>query len=333
MNEDAIKLERAGVIDRFGAWTDHNIRLTDDLYTISKSRRSIKLQRIVQIVQDHARKPINEMRILDLACLEGQYAIEFARQGAQVVAIEGREANIEKSRFSKRTLGLDNLELLQGDVRDLSVERHGHFDVVLCLGILYHLDAPDVFAFVERIAECCTDFAIFDTYFGLKPNRSYTYKGRQYWGREIKEHTDDLPESGKLAKLWSSLDNVTSLWVTKRTLVKQLLHLGFTSVYECYVPLEIQKPRDRATIVAIKGTPAHVLTNPVQFADCGDEWPEGLLPQASGKQRRLVAINEAVVNLFPVGLRQMAKKVLRSAGLRKAREWEPEAFFKPPEDV
>jgi hypothetical protein len=42
---------------------------------------------------------------------------------------------------------------VQGDVRDLSRQEHGLFTVVLSIGILYHLDAPDVFTFVERIAE------------------------------------------------------------------------------------------------------------------------------------------------------------------------------------
>ncbi len=333
MNDDVIKQERAQVIERYGAWTDHNVHLGGDLYTISKSRRNIKLQRIAQVVQDLARKPIAEMGILDLACLEGQYAIEFARRGARAVGIEGREANIEKARFAKRVLGLENLELIQGDVRELSVERHGKFDVVLCLGILYHLNAPDVFAFIERIAEACTDFAVFDTYLSLGPKQSYSYKSRQYWGREIREHPTELGDSGKLAKLWSSLNNTNSTWITKRTLVKMLLQLGFTSIYECYVPLEITKPRDRVTLVAIKGKPAEVLSNPVRFEDCGDEWPEKLLAPASWRQRKLVAINKTIVQMFPVGLRQGTKRLLRSTGLRKARHWEPDAFFKPPEDA
>ncbi len=332
MNDDAVKQERAQLIERYGAWTDHNIQLTDDLYTIGKSRRSGKLQRVVQVVHDLARKPIADLRILDLACLEGQYAIEFAREGAAVVGIEGREANVEKARFSKRVLGLEKLDFIQSDVRDLSVERHGSFDVVLCLGILYHLNAPDVFAFIENIAAACTDMAIFDTYLSLAPKRAYTYKGRQYWGRDIREHPSELPESGKLAKLWSSLNNISSTWITKRTLVKLLLRFGFTSVYECYVPLEIGKPRDRVTLVAIKGRPAKVVTNPVTFDDCGDEWPETLLPPASWRQRKIVAINKKVVQMFPVALRQRTKRLLRASGLRKAPHWEPDAFFKPPED-
>lgn len=332
MDDTTVRQERTQLIERYGGWTDHNIRLTENLFTISVSRTSTKLQRIVQIVHDLARKPIAEMRILDLACLEGQYAIEFARQGAEVVGIEGREANIEKSRFAKHVLGLDRVMLIQSDVRDLSRERHGDFDVVLCLGILYHLNAPDVFAFVERIAEVCTGFAIFDTNVSLGPKRSYSYKGKQYWGRDIREHPEELNESGKIAKLWSSLNNVTSTWLTKRTLVKLLLHLGFTTVYECYVPLEIHKPRDRVTIVAIKGTPATVLTNPITFADCGSEWPENLLPQPAWQQKKLMVLNNRLVQMFPVALRQRAKRVLRAAGLRKPRPWETEAFFKRPQD-
>jgi SAM-dependent methyltransferase len=332
MNDDVIRQERAKVIDRYGAWTDHNVRLSEGLYTIGKSRLSPKLQRVLQVVQDLAGKPISGMRVLDLACLEGLYAVEFARQGAKVLAIEGRESNIEKAKFAKRTLGLENLELLQCDVRDLSPDRHGHFDVVLCLGILYHLNAPDVFAFVEQIANCCTRLAVFDTYVSLASKHAYTYKAKEYWGRDIREHPSDLSESGKLAKLWSSIQNVDSTWITKRSLVKMLLHFGFTSVYECYVPLEIGKPRDRVTIVAVKGSPATVLTNPVRFEDCGDEWPEHLLAPASWRQRKLAALNKSIVHMFPAKLRQRAKKLLISMGLRKPRHWEPDVFFKHPED-
>lgn len=91
------------------------------------------------------------LRVLGLACLEGLYAVEFARQGARAVGIEGRDVNLEKVRFVKKALGLDNLDLHHDDVRNLSLEKYGEFDVVLCLGILYHLDAPDVFHFVESI--------------------------------------------------------------------------------------------------------------------------------------------------------------------------------------
>ena len=43
------------------------------------------------MIQDITQCNFKELRILDLACLEGQYAIEFAMQGAEVVGIEGRD--------------------------------------------------------------------------------------------------------------------------------------------------------------------------------------------------------------------------------------------------
>ena len=84
------------------------------------------------------------LRILDLGCGEGIYSIELARHKAQVVAMDGRETHLEKVRFIKRALSLDSLEVVQDDVRNLSLAKYGKFDVVLCLGILYHLKAPDV---------------------------------------------------------------------------------------------------------------------------------------------------------------------------------------------
>ena len=38
MEVAAIKRKRQEIIDRDGPWTDHNIRLSDDLYTISKDK-------------------------------------------------------------------------------------------------------------------------------------------------------------------------------------------------------------------------------------------------------------------------------------------------------
>jgi 2-polyprenyl-3-methyl-5-hydroxy-6-metoxy-1,4-benzoquinol methylase len=45
-------------------------------------------------------------------------------------------------RLAKEALELENLEVRLEDVRALDPQRHGAFDVVLCLGLLYHLDAP-----------------------------------------------------------------------------------------------------------------------------------------------------------------------------------------------
>src|SRR6266853_3907717 len=157
MNLDLLENKKATVVDKFGPWTASNIHLGDHFYTIGEKIQGdeVKLRRVLQIVADTTKRPLNSLRLLDLACHEGIYAIEFARHGTSVLGIEGREAHIEKARFVKDVLSLNNLDIVQDDVRNLSKEKYGSFDVVLCLGILYHLEVPDVFKFIENIATVC----------------------------------------------------------------------------------------------------------------------------------------------------------------------------------
>lgn len=81
------------------------------------TRHGAHLMQILQTVSDATRQPLNTLQVLDLACLEELYGIEFARHGAWVIAIQGREANIEKARFAKDVLEWDNITLVQDDVR------------------------------------------------------------------------------------------------------------------------------------------------------------------------------------------------------------------------
>ena len=265
MTADRIERDRNRIIEKFGPWSAHNIYLGAGVYTIGDRivGDEIKLRRILQTVADVAQKPISGLRILDLACLEGLYAVELARHGAEVVGVEIREANVEKARFAKDILGLEKLTFRQDDVRNVSVESYGHFDVVLCLGILYHLDAPEVFAFIERMSEVCRGFAVIDTHIG-RAERSHPYKGKTYSGSTFAEHALDATPEHKAKQLWASIDNPASFWFTRPSLLNVLMHVGFTSIYECHMPPEPQKPTDRVTLVAIKGSRQPLLCSPRQ---------------------------------------------------------------------
>lgn len=275
MDIEQIKRRRQEVVERFGPWTAHNIHLGGDVYTIERKTvgDDVKLRRVTQVVSDLAGRPLSELRVLDLGSLEGLYAIELARHGARVVAVDAREANIEKMRFAGEALGLDNFEVVADDVRNLSAEKYGHFDVVLCLGLLYHLDAPDVFHFTARIAEVCR-LAVFDTHVSLADETSHPYEGEQYWGSNFLEHAEHETEEQRKAKLWASVGNPTSLWLTKPSLNNLLARVGFTSVYECHNPSEVNKPPDRVTLVAIKGRREELLCSPLFNAVPDERWPE-----------------------------------------------------------
>ena len=88
--------------------------------------------------------------------------MEFALKGAQVVAIEGREENNAKARAAAASKGLKNIQFVTDDVRNLSRERFGQFDVVLCSGILYHLPGDDGCRLIEIIADLCTKLTVID---------------------------------------------------------------------------------------------------------------------------------------------------------------------------
>ncbi|HEX8501580.1 MAG TPA: class I SAM-dependent methyltransferase [Pyrinomonadaceae bacterium] len=276
MDTEQIRRRRQEVVERFGPWTAHNIHLGGDLYTIERGTvgDDVKLRRVTQVVSDLAGRPLSELRVLDLGSLEGLYAIELARHGARVVAVEAREANIEKMRFAREALSLDRFEIVADDVRNLSAEKYGHFDAVLCLGLLYHLDAPDVFHFTARIAEVCTRVAVFDTHVALADETSRRYEGGEYWGSNFLEHAEEETEEQRKAKLWASVGNPNSFWLTKPSLNNLLARVGFTSVYECHNPSEVNKPPDRVTLVAVKGRREELHCSPLFNSVPEERWPE-----------------------------------------------------------
>ena len=277
MNLESVKHRQSEIVDKFGPWTASNIHLTDDFYTIGEHIHGdeIKLRRILQVVSDAASKPLEGVRLLDLACHEGIYAIEFARHGANVLGIEGRQAHIEKAMFVKDILCLSNVDFVQDDVRNLSKDKYGSFDIVLCLGILYHLEVPDVFRFIECIGEVCGDIAVIDTRIAPGPTLSYVYKGTKYWGNRISEgHNLSDSAEDKLKRYWASLDNVTSFHLSRTSLYCMLNRVGFTSVYECYIPAEPAKPIDRITLLAIKGKRQRVVSSPLM-----EEYPANNTPE------------------------------------------------------
>jgi 2-polyprenyl-3-methyl-5-hydroxy-6-metoxy-1,4-benzoquinol methylase len=195
VDKTQVQLQRNELIKRYGPWTAHCIHLADNIYTFDYPHKDSRLRRILQIAADIVTERLDKVRVLDLACLEAQFGIEFALHGANVVGIEGRDVNVAKGQFAKEILSLDNFRLVQDDVRHLSRERYGTFDVILCLGILYHLDAPDVMDFVENIFETCTRLAVIDTHFSPEDKESYVWKGNTIGESTWRNTTRKQPSS------------------------------------------------------------------------------------------------------------------------------------------
>jgi hypothetical protein len=190
-------------------------------------------------------------------------------------------------------------------VRNLSEAKYGRFDVVLCLGILYHLDVPDVFSFVERIGEVCDDIAIIDTRIAFGPTQSCEYKGTKYWGHRIQEgHKPTDKAADKIKRYWASLDNLTSFHLSRTSLYSLLGRVGFTSVYECHVPAEPAKPIDRITLVAMKGRRRQIMNAPLMEQYPIDNSPEDL---TAFKMERMYGRFYRMARLMPEKLRILLK--------------------------
>lgn len=83
------------------------------------------------------------LRAIDLASHQGWFSVQLAQLGfAEVVGVDARASHVEDSRLMAELYGLDQLSFRQGDVHALSPDELGRFDVVLMLGLLYHLENP-----------------------------------------------------------------------------------------------------------------------------------------------------------------------------------------------
>jgi 2-polyprenyl-3-methyl-5-hydroxy-6-metoxy-1,4-benzoquinol methylase len=329
-DQDGLKRKMAEVVGLHGEWTAMSIQLGENLNTLEPPRVDTRLTRFVQLAKDFSPIPLAETRVLDLACLEGLYAIEFALHGAEVVGIEGREDNIAKAQFAKDALGLDRLSFVQDDVRNLSPERYGMFDIVICSGILYHLDTPDMFQFAEQIARVCRRFAIVDTNYSLKDATSVEYKGHHYHGWYYREHEQRSTPEERLEHLWSSIDNVKSYWLTRPSLFNLLANIGFTSVLECHVPAKLDMSMDRITLVAIKGEPSEVLSSPATAALESERWPEERPVRVSQSHDFWSENKERITSLIPGVIRTPLKQLRdRFRGPKESHSFQPWTWSEP----
>jgi tRNA (mo5U34)-methyltransferase len=81
------------------------------------------------------------MTVLDIGCNAGFYSIEMKRRGAErVVGLDTNEGYLAQARFAAEVSGVD-IELRQMSVFEVG-RLEEKFDVVLFMGVLYHLRHP-----------------------------------------------------------------------------------------------------------------------------------------------------------------------------------------------
>ena len=85
----------------------------------------------------------SSLTAIDLACNQGYFGLELVRRGFQrVVGFEARGNMVDDANLVAEVIGDGRYQAFQGDVHAVDAEQLGRFDVVLCLGLIYHLENP-----------------------------------------------------------------------------------------------------------------------------------------------------------------------------------------------
>lgn len=129
-----------------------------ELDAIHDTRR----QMLDTVLAEHYPGGVNTKTAVDLACHQGYFSIHLANAGVEsVLSVDARSEHIEDTQLISRVMGHDNIKPLLSDVHLLDTEALGLHDIVLCLGLIYHLENP--IGALRKARALCKDVCIIET--------------------------------------------------------------------------------------------------------------------------------------------------------------------------
>jgi tRNA (mo5U34)-methyltransferase len=125
------------LIEEHGRWW-HEIELAPGIVTPGDDSNCMKLPLLDDL---GLARTLKGSRALDIGCSDGYFSFELERRGADVLAIDFVPENYTGFATARKILG-SGAEYRMENVYNLSPEKYGQFDIVLFLGVLYHLRKP-----------------------------------------------------------------------------------------------------------------------------------------------------------------------------------------------
>jgi len=102
-----------------------------------------RLAMLREVVARHFGGSLAGRNVIDIACHQGWFSSRVAGWGANdVLAVDARAEHVADTALIRDALGLANLRVMQSDVHALDEVQLGRFDLVLMLGLIYHLENP-----------------------------------------------------------------------------------------------------------------------------------------------------------------------------------------------
>ena len=96
-------------------------------------------------------------RILEVGCATGYYGMYYADKCREYVGIDIVPNHIEIFQSKIDTAGLENVSCHVGDATNISEIPNGSYDVVLCLGPIYHLPPAEQDKVMAECSRVCKD--------------------------------------------------------------------------------------------------------------------------------------------------------------------------------
>lgn len=125
------------LIAAHGRWW-HEIEVGPGILTPGEDSNRMKLP-----ILDSLGLPasVRGLRALDIGCSDGYFSFELEKRGAEVTAIDFVPEHYSGFSVARQILG-SGVEYRMDNVYNLHPDRYGYFDIVLFMGVLYHLRKP-----------------------------------------------------------------------------------------------------------------------------------------------------------------------------------------------
>ncbi|MFB6202218.1 MAG: class I SAM-dependent methyltransferase [Halorhabdus sp.] len=106
--------------------------------------------------------PVEDKRVLEIACGTGRFTVMLAERGADVVGLDISQPMLQQGRQNAAVAGVsDHLQFFRGDAERLPFP-DDHFDAVLAMRFFHLADDPT--AYLREMRRVATDVIVFDTF-------------------------------------------------------------------------------------------------------------------------------------------------------------------------
>lgn len=243
LRQNVLDEERAGtpgpateelrvILSKLGPWF-HNVPLTKSMGTRLEMPEHPANR--WSVIDSFVPKDLSGKTVLDIGVNAGFFSLEMKRRGAaRVLGIDIMPHLLAQTRFASHWFELP-IELLDCDVYDVGAL--GSFDIVVFLGVLYHLKHP-LYA-LEKVESVCNSTLYFQsvihgTVGDFEPAEDYP---------QTEVDVFERPEYPKLYFIEKSFNgDVSNWWLATQSCLKAMLrvsgfkdirHTGNTEVFVC----------------------------------------------------------------------------------------------------